>query len=478
MALFKRVSLRRHSELPRRCFECERNSLHSEITDFNPGSCLPFTVCHMNHKLLKRRRMLRAAGVTLSLPVFASLRPVRGALRTSEVRKRIVCIGNMLGFYPDAFWPEVAFEDPDSGMQEHSNFKLGQSTSVLESIARDVTVISGLDHGLKGGHFAIHAFLSGVRQIDAKNLPTGNVTIDQFAAESIPGQTRFPTLTIGSESGIHGGCQLSWTRSGTRVPPISGPQLLFQKLFVGTNEQDKAAELDRFKMKRSILDMVQGNADDLKRQLNPQDKHKLDEYLTAVRDVEKRIDLRRSWVDIPKPEAPFKAPSDRNMVEDLPLLYDLIVLALQTDSTRIATLEIGGDFRPGDLGIKGDYHALSHHGQRKESIDALVTLETYQLEQFARFVQRLSETSDENGALLDQTAVLFGSGMGNANSHTNSNLPIVLAGGGFRHGRLLAFNPKSSKNPPLTNLFLSMLQNFGVETDQFATSTGTLRGLT
>lgn len=425
---------------------------------------------------LNRRHFFRTAGVSLSLPYFASLKTANAESSTSSPKNRMVCIGNMLGFYPDAFWP-APDKKQDGDFTEYTDFQLGRTCQSLKSIEDQTTIVSGLDHGLKGGHFAIHSFLSGIRQIDAKAWPTANVTIDQYAAEFIPGQTRFPTLTIGSETGIHGGCQLSWTRTGTRVPPIPGPQQLFRQLFVGTSKQDQAAELQRFQLQGSILDLVQGNAKDLERKLNQQDRNKLDEYMTSVRDVEKRIDLRRRWIDIPKPDAPFAPPKNRSLVEDLPLLYDLIVLALQTDSTRIATLEIGGDFNPRDLGVSGGYHSLSHHGKRKESIEALITLETYQVEQFTRFVKKLTETRDEHGTLLDQTAVLFGSGMGNANSHTNSNLPVILSGGGFRHGRWLAFNQKSKTRPPLTNLFVSMLQGFGIATDQFATSTGTLRGL-
>lgn len=394
----------------------------------------------------------------------------------------MVCIGNMLGFYPGAFWPSGNQADGKSslsqdGWEDRTDFQWGRTTECLEPLRDQLTMISGLDHGLKGGHFAIHAFLSGVRQIDAKSMPMANVTIDQYAAEFIAGQTRFPTLTIGSESGIHQGCQLSWTRSGTRVPPIPGPHELFEKLFIGNDAASREADLDRVRMQSSILDLVRDSANDLNRNLNRRDKDKLDEYMTSVRDVEKRIALRRNWIDVPKPKPPFDQPSDRNMVEDLPLLYDLIALALQTDATRIATLEIGGDFNPNDLGVSGGYHGLSHHGQRSENIEKLVTLETYQVEQFARFVDKIAQSTDENGSLLEQTTVLFGSGMGNANSHTNSNLPVILAWGGLRHGRHLAFDVRSKNRPPLTNLFVSMLQNFGLEADQFATSTGTLRGL-
>jgi hypothetical protein len=430
---------------------------------------------------LDRRHVLRAAGAAISLPFFSSLPVAQAASSKAEGggpgKKRMVCIGNMLGFYPDAFWPTPASDPTLGGLSEYRDFAFGKSSASLAAIRDRMTLISGLDHDTSGGHFSIHSFLSGVRQIDAKSMPDANVTIDQYAADYVSGQTRFSTLTVGSESGIHGGCQLSWTRTGTRVPPIPGPEQLFRLLFVGTSEQDKRAAADRFKLQGSILDLVRRDADRFQRKLNPRDREKLDEYLTSVRDVEKRIGLRRNWIDIPKPKAPFDQPKNRNMVEDLPLLYDLIALALQTDSTRIATLEIGGDFNPRDLDVNGDYHALSHHGQQQSSIDALITLETYQIEQFVRFVEKLASLQDAEQPLIDQTMVLFGSGMGNANSHTNTNLPVVLAGGGFQHGRLLAFDAKSPDRPPLTNLFVSMLQQFGIETDRFATSTGTLRGL-
>ena len=262
------------------------------------------------------------------------------------------------------------------------------------------------------------------------------------------------------------------------MPPIPvQSKLAFKKLFVNATGKDKDSAADRFTLQSSILDVVQEQAHDLERSLNQRDKNKLDEYFTSVRDVEKGIARRRQWIDVPKPEAMIKQPQNRNMVEDLPLLYDLIVMALQTNTTKIATLEIGGDFNPADLGIRGGYHSLSHHGQLQERIDALIALETYQIQQFVRFVKKLAMTSDDSGPLIDTTTVLFGSGMGDANSHTNRNLPIVLAGGDFSHGSILAFDDGHPHRPPLANLFVTMLQKFGLEVDSFAKSTGTLRGL-
>jgi hypothetical protein len=189
------------------------------------------------------------------------------------------------------------------------------------------------------------------------------------------------------------------------------------------------------------------------------------------------MELGKRWAHVPKPKPGMAEPANTGFVSDLPVLYDLIALALQTDSTRIATLEIAGGFEASALGLRKDYHALSHHGQVRENIDGLLVLEKYQMEQFARFLTKLKSLEDGDGHLLDHTSVLFGSGMGNANAHTNSNLPMILAGGGFKHGEHRAYPTTGTSRVPLSNLYLSLLQRFGVETDRFALSTGTLRGL-
>ncbi|QDV61506.1 DUF1552 domain-containing protein [Crateriforma conspicua] len=414
-----------------------------------------------------RRGFLKAAGLTIALPTMESLPRKAQAATTEPTPMRMVCIGNMLGFYPGAFWPSRAGDQ----------YELSTTLKPLESQRENLTVISGLDHGVKGGHFAIHAFLSGVRHVDAASQPDGNITVDQRAAETIAGKTRFPSLTIGSETGIHGGCQMSWTRSGTRVPPIPGPHELFQRLFVGDAQADRQKAIDRFRLHESILDAVNDDAKSLAKRLNQQDRDKLDEYFTSVREVEHRLELGEQWSTIPKPKTELPAPDNTNMVDDLPVLYDLMALALQTDSTRVATLEIGGDFASSRFGYRKGYHALSHHGQVQESIDALIDIETYQVQHFSNFLEKLSKIDQQGQSLLDRTMVLFGSGMGNANSHTNTNLPVILAGGGFRHGRHLAFDSSAHHRPPLTNLFLTMLNRFGVPADRFATSTGTLRGI-
>jgi hypothetical protein len=270
---------------------------------------------------------------------------------------------------------------------------------------------------------------------------------------------------------------MSWTRSGTRVPPIGTPRELFRKLFLNEDAASLASAMDRLELKGSILDAVRGDAKSLERHLGERDKEKLDEYFTSVRDVERQIELRRQWATVPKPAPTIEEPENTDFVSDLPVMYDLIALALQTDSTRIATLEIGGDFEASAFGLNGGYHGLSHHGQRPEAIAALIKMERYQVEQFAKFLTKLKSIEDGDGTLLDHSMALFGSGMGNANSHTNTNLPIVLAGGGLKHGEHKVYPAKGPDRQPLCNLYLSLLQRFGVEADTFGTSTGTLTGL-
>lgn len=426
---------------------------------------------------MKRRALLQAAGVTLALPGMESLRAkespslaeTRSRSESSQPPMRMVCVGNEFGMYPGAFWPKNFGRD----------FESTPLLKPLDDHRDDVTLFSNLDHGLKGGHFAVHTFLTGVKFSEAKAAPDGGISLDQRAAEHVGSATRFPSLTVGSESGLHGGCQMSWTRTGTRVPPIQGPRELFTKLFVNDDKKSKQRANERINLQESILDAVMGDAKSLGRRLSKDDRTKLDEYLSSVREVEQRLDLDRKWQSVPKPEATLERPKDEGLTRDLPKIYDLIALALQTDQSRIATLEIGGSFAASDLGIRKGYHSLSHHGKRKENIDLLVQIESYQVAQYARFLERLKSIRqvDSNATLLDSTMVLLGSGMGNANSHTNNDLPVLLGGGGFRHGTHLELPAKKDKRVPLCNLYLSMLERFGVQANSFSTSTGTLPGL-
>ncbi len=418
----------------------------------------------------RRRFILRSLGTSLALPGLPSLMAgtvggnsaVQTAKGAGTGARRFVAIGNLLGYQTKQLFPTTKGRDYEK-------------TTLLEPLwdnRSQMTVFRGLDHGVKGGHFAVHSFLSGVLNSEAQNRPDGNVTIDQYLADEIGFETRFPSLTVGSEGGIHGGCQIAWTKSGVRVPPVTNPAELFEKLFGNDSKERQARRIQENQVQASILDSVMDEAKSLSKRVNKEDKDKLDEYLTSVRDVEKRLELRQRWVSQPKPKAPFGKPANHNAVEDLPILYELIALALQTDSTRIATLEIGGDFMPQHLGIKKDWHGLSHHGNDAEAIASLITLEKYQIEHLGKFITRLSKMNDGDRTLLDSTAVLFGSGMGDGNSHKNSDLPIILAGGGYKHGEFREVPREGINKVPLCNLFVDIAQKMGVETDSFGNSTG------
>jgi len=247
---------------------------------------------------------------------------------------------------------------------------------------------------------------------------------------------------------------------------------LFDRLFMTESQQRRSQMINENALQASILDSITEEAGSLSKRVNQEDRSKLDEYFSSIREVEKQLEVRRRWADQPKPEAPFEKPANTNTVDDLPMLYELIALALQTDSTRIATLEIGGSFLPQNLGIDKSYHSLSHHGNDEETIAHLITLETYQLEQFGKFLTRLMAIQDGEQTLLDSTAVLFGSGMGNGSSHTNSDLPIVLAGGGYGRGEFKKVGSGNRNQVPLCNLYVDIAQKMGVQTESFGTSTG------
>ena len=450
----------------------------SPCTGYDQPGQLAITIARAKASGFPSRRLfLTAAGVTLAVPLLESVSErllkgragivVKDRPAKSDRLTRMVCIGNAFGFYQPAFWPQ----------QSGRKYDLPLLLKPLASYVGDLTLFSGLDHGHKGGHWAINSYLSGVRSMEAKFMPDKNITIDQRAAESIAGATRFPSLAVGSLGGLVGGCMMSWTRAGTRVPPIPSPKELFNKLFVSDTANDRNRNLDVLDLQGSILDTVRGNAKLLERGLGKRDREKLDEYFTSLRDVEKQIELNKRWADVPKPSPKgFKEPEDKGLVSDLPAIYDLIALALQTDSARIATLEIGGGFETSPFGLRRDYHGLSHHGQVQENIDGLLKVESYQMEQFARFLGKLKSINDGDGSLLDHTMVLFGSGMANANAHTNLNLPIILSGGGFNHGEHKRYPTSGLNKQPLCNLYVTMLQRFGLDVDRFGTGRGTLAG--
>ena len=420
----------------------------------------------MTSRLLSRRRFLKAAGVSLGLPWLEATAPVARAGVAASPRRRIVAILYPLSFYPPHFFPE----------QSGREFPLSRYLKVVEAFRKDFTVFSGLSHPRVAQSHADseNVFLTGCSvggTIGAAAAFRNTVSLDQLAAAHIGDQTRFPTLNVGN---------LSFLPSGGRVPGMTRPSELFARLFLSGSEEQKKAQKRRLRNGQSILDLVGDQVNDMKRGLPARDGDKLEEYFSSVRDAEKRLGTMLEWEDKPKPRPDGPAPQDVSQKEKpfafLRLMYDLIVLALRHDASRLITVHAGFmGTQPLFDGGTVDYHNLSHHGKLPENLDKLCQLEDESMKTFAHFLNKLTETKEEGAPLLDRTMVLLGSNLGNSNTHETTNLPIILAGGGFKHGQHLAFEREN--NTPLCNLYVSMLQRLGLNISSFGSSKGTLKGL-
>ncbi len=411
---------------------------------------------------LDRRNFLRAAGVSIALPLLEA----RSHGAESQLPRRMVCICTPLGLHAPHFFPANAGRDYEATLY----------LDVLSGFRDDFTVISGLSHPDVGSsHDSIYSFLTAAPHPEQRAGFRNSISVDQFAAERIGGQTRFASLPLSCE-----GFSLSWTRTGALVPSDSFPSSVFARLFLEGRPDEVQAQARKLRDGRSILDAAGGQAKSLATDLGANDRDKLDEYLTSVRELEQRLAVNEEWAKKPKPKVEAKQPQNianaADVVGRARLMFDLIHLALQTDSTRLVTLMLlGTSLVPPVPGVSLGHHDLSHHGQDPTKIEQLKAVEIEKLKTFREFLAKLKETKEVGETLLDRTMVFFSSNLGNASNHSTKNLPVILAGGGFRHGQHLAFDPASP--PPLSNLYVSMLQRLGIETDRFASSTGTLTGL-
>jgi hypothetical protein len=379
----------------------------------------------------------------------------------------MVCICAPLGFYPPNFFPE----------QSGADYQPTPYLELLQDYRRDFTVISGLAHaGTSPGfaHQATASFLTGAEGAGRPGF-RNSISLDQFAAQHIGSATRFPSLNLSGE-----GLGLSWTRTGAQIPADNSPSRVFARLFLEGNAKEVQSQLHRLEDGRSILDDVRGQAASLRNQLGTNDRDRLDEYLTSVRELEQRMAVDEVWVKTPKPKVNVEPPKDIPNASDVlgraKLMFDLTHLALQTDSTRLVTIMLTGSTNaPPIEGVSLGHHDLSHHGKDPGKLDQLKIVEVETMKTVREFLSKLKQSREEDSDLLGRTSVFLGSNLGDASSHSVRNLPVLLAGGGFRHGRHLAFDPQSP--PPLCNLYVSMLQRLGVETERFSNSTGTLTGL-
>lgn len=416
--------------------------------------------------MLCRRSFLRAAGVSLALPWLEAMAPVRALGAATGPPRRMVCICSPLSLHPGYFFPEKGGKD----------YALTPYLEVLKDFRDQFTVMSGLSHPDVGNsHDSIFSFLTAAPHPERRVGFRNTISLDQFAAERIGTQTRFPSLSLAGE-----GFSLSWTRSGALVPSDWSPSRLFARLFIEGRPDEVAAQARRLRDGQSILDKVRDQAGRLQADLGPSDRDKLDEYFTSVRELEQRLAKSEEWARKPKPKVDARQPQDilnpGDLIGRTRLLFDLTHLALQTDSTRLITILLGGaSLVPPIPGVTMAHHDLSHHGQDPAKLAQLKRVEEEKLKVFRDLLTKLKHTKEADASLLDRSMVFFGSNLGNASNHSCKNLPVLLAGGGFRHGQHLAFEPKAP--PPLCNLFVSMLQRLGIEADRFGSSTGTLTGL-
>jgi hypothetical protein len=379
--------------------------------------------------------------------------------------RRMLTICAPLGIHTPHLFPERTGRD----------YEATPYLEPLQALREKFSVISGLMHpGVDGGHSAEESFLTGAAHPGQPSF-RNTISVDQFAAERIGHETRVPSLVL---SANHRGS--SYTRAGVASPAETRPSRLFATLFLEGSEAEKAARMRQIKDGQSIMDLVREQAGQVSKSLGREDNETLDQYLTSVRELEQRLVMQEKWAKLPKPKVEQEAPTDiedrADFVGQMRLMYDLIFLAFCTDSTRLATLFGAGGNEVVNLeGVDDGWHNLSHHGKDPGKIKKLALIELEEMRLFAELLQRLDEVKEGERTLLDQTAILLGSNLGNASSHNNTNLPVIAAGGRFQHGQHLAFEEKVA--PPLCNLFVSFLQHLGVDADRFASGTGTLKGL-
>jgi hypothetical protein len=426
-----------------------------------------------------RRKFLRGAGIVLSLPLLDAMTPVFGsaakvsaAVTPGGKPRRMFAICNNLGLLPDQFFPKGSGRD----------YTLSPYLEVLKENRNDFTVFSGVSHpDVDGGHPADNCFLTAAPHPGSGGF-RNTISLDQYIAERIGHLTRFPSLTVGVNV-QQGQRSLSWTGSGVLIPCEEKAADVFARMFIQGTKAEVETQVRKLELGQSILDAVAGQAKELERTVGARDRERLDQYFTSVRDLEQRMQMSQEWELKPKPKVsapmPLDPASPKAYMDKVALMYDMARLAFETDSTRCVSLLLDSVNSPaiefGDVKTDDGYHNLSHHGKSEKKLAQLKAIDEWHMKLLAKLFDGLKATKEDGETLFDRTMVLYGSNLGNANTHVTTNLPVIFAGGGFKHGQHLAFD--TERNYPLPNLFVSMLQRMGLESDKFASATGTMRGL-
>jgi len=406
---------------------------------------------------LSRRRLLQSGSVCLALPWLESF----AAAGETAPPQRMVCICTDFGLYGPAFFPK----------QPGKDYEPSEYLAILDGLRDRFTVFSGISHPEVGGdHASVSCFLTGAKHI-GKGGFRNSVSIDYLAAQRVGAATRLPLLGLGTANGS----PLTHTPSGAGVQALDRPSAVFAKLFLAGKKEQVEKEIARLQHGRSVLDRMADRFGTLRDSVSAADKRQIDDYAEAVRSLEKQLLADEEWAQRPKPAVDMQPPNEafpspfadaQDLVGRARVMLDLARLALKTDSTRVVSLFIrGAEGKPPIEGLSEAHHRLTHHGQDPVIIEQLKIVERKKMEAFRDFLTGLRDDKESGRSLLDTTQVLIGSSLGDASSHNTSNLPILLAGGGHRHGRHIAGDTRH--NTELAKVFVSMLQQFGVETDAF-----------
>jgi hypothetical protein len=418
---------------------------------------------------MSRRTLLRGLGVSLALPLLDAMAPAARA-QAVAVPRRMFGICNNLGLLPGEFFPA----DTGPGYTPSPYLK------ILEAYRKDFTVLSGVSHpNVDGGHPSDISFLTAAPH-PASSSFRNTISLDQYIAERIGIQTRFPSLTLAVNTA---GRSLSWTGNGVAIPPEQSAASVFRQMFIQGTAKEVEAKIAELDTGRSILDAVTDQVRDLEQNVNASDRARLDQYFTSVRDLEHRLLESSGWELKPKPVVKEPEPRDptnpAQYMAKVAAMYGLVRLAFETDSTRSVTLMLDSVSTPvveiAGATISDGYHNLSHHGKSEAKLAQLRIIDNWHMRLMADLFKGLKGVQEGGDTLMDRTMVLYGSNLGDANAHSTTNMPTLFAGGGFKHAGHLAFD--RNQNYPLPNLFVSMLQRMGIETDKFASSTGTMSGL-
>ncbi|GHC65286.1 DUF1552 domain-containing protein [Roseibacillus persicicus] len=411
---------------------------------------------------LSRRRFLRNAGIAIGLPMLDAMTPAFAA-EPIKTPKRFVGVSLSLGLHSPNLVPQ------DAGF----NYQPSQYLRSLQDIRDRFTVISGTSHpGVTGGHKAESSIFSACPN-QGGSAERNTISLDQLMAKHLGHETRFPSLVLTTG----GQRSPSYTENGAMIPAIDDPRALFEQLFVDDDPKVIRRKEELLRSGKSILDIVGAEAKALQREVGNGDREKLDSWFTSVRELEQRLEMNKQWVNRPKPRI-GKQPrvAERDNAADIErATLDIALLALQTDSTRFITLHCTGNVVRGIDGVEESYHGLSHHGLDDDKLRQLTLVEQAMIDSWGNFVRQLKASTHQDRCLLDDTTVLLTSNLGNASSHNTRNMPVLLAGGSFKHGQHLAFD--QNDNYPLPNLYLSALHEVGLMHENFATSTGNMKGL-